>query len=196
MKNVKLFFTLIFLMILAVPVMAQEKSNHYGFDTLDCQVKHKGHPHCFSNPVVLKEFKITTHGEFPLLIWDIASEKNNDHFTIQRSRDAISWYDVALIYGRGTTQEPKKYSFIDENRRLNGKIYYRLVQVDQDGTETMLGVKVTFLDFRTVEGFKVPAPVIRYGYYAPTGASASDDGFKILKITTETGVYTFKIISK
>jgi hypothetical protein len=60
---------------------------------------------------------------------------NNDHFTIERSGDVVSFHTIGSVPGSGTTTEEHHYSFVD-TRPLNGKSYYRLVQTDFDGHQT------------------------------------------------------------
>ncbi|MEO7082053.1 MAG: hypothetical protein ABIY71_11020, partial [Flavobacteriales bacterium] len=67
------------------------------------------------------------------LRWSTASEQNNDHFTVERSTDAISFAPVLQVPGAGNSQQIINYA--DEDRSpLNGLSYYRLRQTDLDGT--------------------------------------------------------------
>jgi len=85
-----------------------------------------------SLPVDLIEFKTECQGENVKLKWRIASQVNNDFFTVQRSHDGISFVDLAIIDGAGTSTEEIEYEFLDTNPIL-GKSYYRLQQTDTDG---------------------------------------------------------------
>jgi hypothetical protein len=66
--------------------------------------------------------------------WATSSEINNKGFSIQRSKDAINWSEVAFLNGRGTTTETNYYSYTDKFYS-SGLYYYRLAQRDFDGTE-------------------------------------------------------------
>jgi hypothetical protein len=155
------------------------------------------HPLCNPVPVVLKELRISLQNDAPVLTWEIVSEKDNDHFEILRSKDGIHWYEVAIISGRGTTNEPKTYTWTDNNRRLNGKVYYMIRQVDYDQTTKILVVKIIYLDFRMLEGFKVQGNPVRYGYYDMQGReSENTEGVRVLHIITTEGSYTYKVIIK
>lgn len=67
------------------------------------------------------------------LRWITASELNNSHFEVEHSLDAKTWTSIGKVVGNGTTIERKQYIFTDKNY-LNGTNYYRLGQVDFDGT--------------------------------------------------------------
>ncbi len=70
--------------------------------------------------------------------WITASEINNDYFILERSYDGENFVKIAQIngYGAGTTTETREYNFTDEDP-CNGVVYYRLRQVDIDGTESV-----------------------------------------------------------
>jgi hypothetical protein len=68
-----------------------------------------------------------------MLNWSTATEKNNMGFEIQRSSDKVSFAKVGFINGNGTTTEVKRYSFTD-NSVLTAKNYYRLKQIDYNGS--------------------------------------------------------------
>lgn len=68
-----------------------------------------------------------------MLIWSTATETNNDHFEIERSSDAINFKKIKEIPGSINSLETKKYVYTDSNPE-SGINYYRLKQVDLDGT--------------------------------------------------------------
>ena len=67
-----------------------------------------------------------------LLNWVVASQVNNDYFTIERSRDVYEWEILETITGAGNSNTQISYSLIDDNA-LRGTSYYRLSQTDYDG---------------------------------------------------------------
>lgn len=69
------------------------------------------------------------------LNWSTATETNNSGFEIQKSKvkNQNEWKTINFIEGNGTTTEQKSYSFTDKNLSA-GKYYYRLKQIDFDGT--------------------------------------------------------------
>jgi hypothetical protein len=76
--------------------------------------------------------------------WKTFSEINNDRFEIYTSRNnngAVTWTFAGSVKGHGTTSEENEYHFIDENPAA-GKNYYRLKQLDYDGTYTFSDIVV------------------------------------------------------
>jgi hypothetical protein len=67
------------------------------------------------------------------LKWVTASEFNNKLFEIERSKDGISWEMIGVVNGAGTTTLMQHYKFRDNNP-LSDRSYYRLKQVDINGT--------------------------------------------------------------
>jgi len=70
------------------------------------------------------------------LLWETATEINNSGFVVERSADNKSFERIGFIEGKGTTSEKQEYTFVDAGISGKGKLYYRLKQVDHDGTET------------------------------------------------------------
>lgn len=67
------------------------------------------------------------------LIWQTASEENNAGFEIERSSDARDWQTLNYVAGQGTTDLFQNYDYIDQ-RPMPGYNYYRLKQIDFDGS--------------------------------------------------------------
>lgn len=87
-------------------------------------------------PVELESFTAQLVANEIILNWSTASELNNQGFEIEQSFDNESFMQIGFVPGFGTTTEIKSYSFTisDANAGLN---YYRLKQIDFDGTETI-----------------------------------------------------------
>lgn len=70
------------------------------------------------------------------LNWKTDTERENDYFTVQWTTDPDSeiWNDVAYIQGKGNSDAPTSYNFDHETYDSNKLNYYRLVQVDNNGT--------------------------------------------------------------
>lgn len=86
-------------------------------------------------PIELVSFTANCNGRSALIEWTTATEKNNDFFVLERSNDALNFKEIARIAGAGNSIEPISYAYTDFGVR-NGDNYYRLVQVDYDGTST------------------------------------------------------------
>jgi hypothetical protein len=83
-------------------------------------------------PVELASFTASVINKEVHLSWNTASEKNNSGFEVQRSADNKTFSRIGFVSGRGTSNESNVYSYID--RSVSGTLYYRLKQVDFDGT--------------------------------------------------------------
>ncbi len=83
-------------------------------------------------PVELTSFSAIAAGSKVELKWNTATEVNNSGFEIQRSGDNASFTKIGFVSGHVTTTNTNEYSFIDEN--ASGYVYYRLKQVDLNGT--------------------------------------------------------------
>ncbi|MBE0539427.1 MAG: right-handed parallel beta-helix repeat-containing protein [Ignavibacterium sp.] len=90
-------------------------------------------------PVELTSFAANVINRKVMLNWITATELNNSGFEIQKgshtsiSLSVIDWKSIGFINGNGTTTE-KSYYFFEDNNPGNGKSYYRLKQIDYDGS--------------------------------------------------------------
>jgi hypothetical protein len=65
--------------------------------------------------------------------WETAQEINSNVFVVERSRNAVDYKTIAKVEAAGESTTLKRYSFTDESA-LFGTNYYRLSQIDKDGT--------------------------------------------------------------
>lgn len=68
------------------------------------------------------------------LTWETATEVNNHFFDVQRSSDGRSFESLETIYGAGNSEIAQTYNYTDQIKGTNDIVYYRLMQVDFDGT--------------------------------------------------------------
>jgi len=85
-------------------------------------------------PVELVSFSAKHKGDNVELDWLTASEKNNNYFTVERSRDLINFEKIGIVKGAGNSNKPLKYKHYDNNPFISGVSYYRLRQTDFNGT--------------------------------------------------------------
>lgn len=84
-------------------------------------------------PIELKAFTGERTAEGNYLSWATESKNNNDYFEVLHSRDGDHFEKIATISGAGTTTTEQFYSFLHQGVG-SGLHYYRLKQVDFDGT--------------------------------------------------------------
>lgn len=87
----------------------------------------------FFIPVELTSFTASVINNNVVLNWSTATELNNQGFNVEMSRDNQTFNTIAFVPGYGTTSEQKNYSYTVEEK-LSTKTYFRLKQVDYDGT--------------------------------------------------------------
>lgn len=89
-------------------------------------------------PVELSNFSAELNAGNVSLIWQTASEINNQGFEIQRNLrnpglKNADWATIGFVKGKGTTTEISDYSFTD-NPYVSGTYSYRLKQIDYNGS--------------------------------------------------------------
>ena len=85
-------------------------------------------------PVVFADFTARSHNGTVQLDWTTATELNNDYFQVERSADGREFTALGKVNGNGNSETFLNYTFTDREP-LTGASYYRLRQVDYDGTE-------------------------------------------------------------
>lgn len=89
-------------------------------------------PKCIDNQTVIK--------------WTTAAEINNSHFEIQHSTDGNSWSTIDSVQGAGNSTTVINYEQtvkVNSNQEVD---YYRLKQVDFDGTSAHSDIKLCSCD--------------------------------------------------
>lgn len=110
---------------------------------------------CAPLPVELILFTATaTARQAVALHWVTASEKNSHSFVVERSADGKAFRSLGTVAAAGSTQARTTYSLIDE-QPLPGSSYYRLRQVDLDGTTAYSPVRNVKRGLASGEGLAV-----------------------------------------
>ncbi|MBL4706745.1 MAG: T9SS type A sorting domain-containing protein, partial [Flavobacteriales bacterium] len=86
-------------------------------------------------PVSLTTFVAQCEGSTTRLEWSTASETNNNYFIIEKSDENFNFIEIGKVFGSGTSSSANTYTFIDDAIN-NETTYYRLLQVDFDGSVT------------------------------------------------------------
>lgn len=86
-------------------------------------------------PVTLTAFSATCNSNDEVEVnWSTASEQNSQKFVVEKSRDLNQWIFVAEKDASGNSNMEIDYTISDVDA-FGGVSYYRLVQIDFDGTE-------------------------------------------------------------
>lgn len=94
-------------------------------------------------PVGMVSFTATRNMGIVDLNWSTATEVNNDYFAVEYSSTGEFWEELGRVKGVGNCQVKCFYNFKDKDP-THGNGYYRLRQVDFDGTlafSDIVGVK-------------------------------------------------------
>jgi len=101
----------------------------------------------FVLPVELISFKGTEKGCAIELDWSTASEENNSHFILSQSTDGVRFTAFAKVDAAGNSSIRNNYKYTHKNL-IDNQVYYRLTQVDFDGTTTHFPIIVLSTDCR------------------------------------------------
>ncbi|MCH7965751.1 MAG: hypothetical protein IH852_17645 [Bacteroidetes bacterium] len=86
-------------------------------------------------PVELSLFNAFLIEDKVALNWRTETEINNYGFEIERAIDINdNWITIAFVDGNGNSNSTKYYDYLDYDINKAGKYYYRLKQIDNDGT--------------------------------------------------------------
>lgn len=84
-------------------------------------------------PVEYISFEVNSKNGVHQLVWNTASEVNNQGFEIQRSLDGYNFESIGWVDGAGNSNNQEAYQYVDRSILPNITYYYRLKQVDFDG---------------------------------------------------------------
>jgi hypothetical protein len=138
-------------------------------------------------PVTLVSFTATLTGNHGVrLDWATGSEVTSDYFEVQRSRDGSLFEALGRVAGRGMSVHANSYQYIDKVSGSETTAYYRLRQVDTDGSFRFSPVQAVALaaPARLVQVSVAPNPttarslrvLATYGGTTPTPAVLTVQG--------------------
>ncbi len=169
-------------------------------------------------PVELSSFEANCEKGEVTIKWETQSEINNDYFIVEKSYNAVDFFELTQVQGAGNSNVINYYSVIDLNPS-GGTNYYRLKQVDFNGTETYHQITSTncnttgftvdhialynnTLSFNITTGVDEDVVVYFYDYrgrlvsnkteYLSSGTNA----IKLSNLEISTGIYMLSIIGE
>jgi hypothetical protein len=148
-------------------------------------------------PVELTSFSASIIKNGIKLNWRTETEVNNYGFEIHRSIRKDNWENIGFVEGHGNTNSPKEYGFLDESVFASGKYFYRLKQIDNDGTyEYSNVIEINFgtsQDYTLNQNFPNPFnPVTSISYQIPTKSNVILKVYDIVGKEVATLVNEFK----
>ncbi|MBH8559365.1 T9SS type A sorting domain-containing protein [Hymenobacter negativus] len=168
-------------------------------------------------PVELTAFTATLAGPAVRLAWATASEKNSQAFIVERSLDGQSFAAIGTVAAAGSSTSARAYELLDAKLPSGvATLYYRLKQVDADGTFSYSPVRTVALTAAATGLALFPNPaqggaVTLMGAQAGTAVTVFDAlGRPVLAAATDaagtaalalpaglaTGVYVVRVGSK
>ena len=93
-------------------------------------------------PVELVAFAGRATARGTELTWQTAAELNNRYFAVERAAAGGAFREIGRVAGQGTSATGRAYAWLDAEAAALGSpvVYYRLRQVDADGTESLAPV--------------------------------------------------------
>ncbi len=107
-------------------------------------------------PIELISFDGEVHDDGVKLTWETATEMNNDHYEIERSGPELKFVSIGSVQSLPHFNTTQHYEYIDRHP-LAGKNYYRLKQVDLDGTARFFKVVPVVVDGTELRVYPNPA---------------------------------------
>jgi hypothetical protein len=97
-------------------------------------------------PVRLISFTVTAaEDNSALASWETSNEEGNKYFVLERSLDGSNFEPIGTFNGSGNSGAINFYSFSDSDHP-SGILYYRLKQVDTDGSFTYSAVRSIYFE--------------------------------------------------
>ncbi len=145
---------------------------------------------CGPLPVTFKEIEVKEVEQSSVRVsWTTSEEVRNDYFEVERSADARRFQVLGKVKGKGDTSVEQHYDFLDTTP-LPGTAYYRLRQVDTDGTVSFSAMKpITRAGNEAAVVFPNPAQerVVLRNVQPGAIVLIRDNSGRIVKRTTATG---------
>jgi hypothetical protein len=113
-------------------------------------------------PIELLDFLLLGQENQVYLKWISALEINNQFYKVERSKDVIRWETIYEVKGQGNAAGYLSYEFTDKYP-YPGISYYRLRQMDFDGSETFSKVKTVRISDSDI--ILYPNPVSDHLFY-------------------------------
>lgn len=93
-------------------------------------------------PAGLLYFTAENWGTGARIQWATTAERNLHHFAVEESADLNEWRTVGKLADMCSNDTLRAYSMVVGSTVFDPTLYYRMRQVEQDGTSTLTPVRV------------------------------------------------------
>lgn len=143
----------------------------------------------YALPITLIDLRADViHQKCIRVSWGTEVEVNNDRFVVERSTDGVTFTAIGQVAGFGTTTTPQEYFFDDSQPELNTDYYYRLEQVDYNGT-----IHASSIVSARITGDQEGLGVIKRFTILGQEISEEVSGIQIVQTRNQSGVICSKI---
>ncbi|MBK0403675.1 T9SS type A sorting domain-containing protein [Adhaeribacter sp. BT258] len=138
-------------------------------------------------PVELISFKATKKDNAAYLQWVTASEKENQGFHIQHSNNGRNFEDIGFVASQNPNSATRlQYDFLDKTTTQTGLRYYRLKQVDLNGTVSFSDIKVVNFEAQPNAPVVYPNPFTQEINFSIQAGSNEEISYQIIDLTGKT----------
>lgn len=136
--------------IVTAPNGCMDTSNVYSLYTINCTV------------LTVKDLKLGLRrmGNYGLLNWSVAEERDNHYFAIELSTDGVRFADVGRVDSRGNSTIRQYYQFSHLLPVTSGTMFYRIRAVDKNGSVSYSNIAQLQLAKAYVESMVVVPNII------------------------------------
>lgn len=86
--------------------------------------------------VQILSFAANCQNGLTVLNWRTATERDSNHFEVQRSTDGVTWDSIGQVTAAGNSTQELSYEFSDPQASDGGQFYYRFIEYDNDGNQS------------------------------------------------------------
>ncbi len=141
-------------------------------------------------PVRITYFNGYKNNGTVVLNWTTASENDNLYFIVEHSTDGHTFQNIGQVQGNNTTSQTSRYTFTHQLPQAGVTNYYRLKQVDQNGSITYSTVlRISPDDKHTASVTVFPNPVIN-NLQVKITATATETA--VIKIINAAGITVYQ----
>ena len=142
-----------------------------------------------SLPVTLTKFTGENRNNSIFLNWSVAAEVDHELYKLEYSNDGVNFFGKAEFVPKGNSNTGANYTYTD-NKIVNGKNYYRLRMISNNGTSTYSHtISITVRGLKSLVVFPNPAKDRLFidAKETTTAVITNNNGIRMLMLQLKTG---------